>query len=57
MSRKYSPIAAPAKGAYTCIGAGSEALAATIVVYAKAPASSNVLVIPATVEAFCPIAT
>ena len=29
VSLKYSPIAAPAKGAYTCIGAGSDAFAAT----------------------------
>ena len=48
---------APVKGAYTCIAAGSDAFAATIVVYAKAPLSSNIFAIPATVEAFCPTAT
>ena len=52
MSLKYSPIEAPVNGAYTCIAAGSDALAATIVVYAKAPLSSKIFAIPATVEAF-----
>ena len=57
VSRKYSPIAAPAIGAYTCMGAGSDALAATMVVYANAPLSSKVFAIAATVDAFCPMAT
>ena len=52
VSLKYSPIAAPAKGAYTCIGAGSDAFAATIVVYANAPLSSKTLAMAATVDAF-----
>ena len=37
LSRKYSPIAVAAKGARYCIGAGSEAVAATTMVYAIAP--------------------
>ena len=49
---KYSPMQAPEKGANTCIGAGSEAFAATITVYSNAPFSSKVFAIPATVEAF-----
>src|SRR6056300_1714537 len=52
VSLKYSPIAAHENGAYTCIGAGPDALAATIVVYAKAPLSSNVCAMAATVDAF-----
>jgi hypothetical protein len=52
VSLKNSPIAAPAIAEYTCIGTGSDALAATITVYAKAPLSESVLTICATVEAF-----
>src|SRR5678815_3977817 len=37
LSRKYSPIVQPVYGAKNCIGAESEALAATTVVYSIAP--------------------
>ena len=47
----------PVYGARNCKGAESDAVAATIVVYLRAPASSKVFVICATVERFCPIAT
>ncbi len=47
----------PVYGAKNCRGAESDAVAATIVVYFKAPDSSKVFVICATVERFCPIAT
>ena len=47
----------PVYGAKNCNGAESEAVAATIVVYFNAPASSKVLVICATVERFWPMAT
>ena len=40
-----------------CIGAGSEAVAATMMVYSSAPASWSRCTTPATVEAFCPMAT
>ena len=40
-----------------CIGAGSEAGAATTMVYSIAPAASRRATTPATVEAFWPIAT
>ena len=40
-----------------CIGAGSEAEAATMIVYSSAPAASSRFTTPATVEAFWPIAT
>ena len=40
-----------------CIGAGSDALAVTIVVYSMAPFDSNSAVIVATVDAFWPMAT
>ena len=56
-SRKYSPIVTPAYGAMYWSGAGSEAVAATTVVYAMAPASSSTLTTWATVERFWPIAT
>ena len=57
LSRKYSPIVQPANGARNCSGAGSDAVAATTVVYSIAPNCSSVLTICATVERFCPIAT
>ena len=57
LSLKYSPIVHPVYGAKNCSGAESEAVAATIVVYFRAPASSKVFVICATVERFWPIAT
>ena len=57
LSRKYSPIVQPENGARNCSGAGSEAVAATTMVYSIAPCSSSVLTICATVERFCPIAT
>ena len=57
MSLKYSPIVHPVYGARNCKGAESDAVAATIVVYYNAPASSKGLVIWATVERFWPIAT
>ena len=37
LSRKYSPIAQPANGARNCSGAGSDAVAATTIVYSIAP--------------------
>ena len=45
LSRKYSPIVHPVYGAKNCRGAESDAVAATIVVYFNAPASSKVLAI------------
>ena len=39
-----------------CIGAGSEAEAATTMVYSIAPASSSIFTTWATDERFCPIA-
>ncbi len=56
LSRKYSPIAVAAKGARYCMGAGSEAVAATTMVYAIAPYSSSVCTTLATDERFCPMA-
>ena len=40
-----------------CMGAGSEAVAATTMVYSMAPKSSSVFTTCATVERFWPIAT
>ena len=40
-----------------CIGAGSDAVAATTMEYSIAPDSSNFFTSWATVERFCPIAT
>ena len=57
LSRKNSPMAQPEKGARNCIGAGSEAVAATMIEYSSAPFSSSVLTNWATVERFWPIAT
>ena len=57
LSRKYSPMVQPANGARNCIGAGSEAVAATMIEYSSAPFSSSTLTNWATVERFCPIAT
>ena len=57
LSLKYSPIVHPVYGARNCNGAGSEAVAETIVVYSIAPASSKVFTIWATVDLFWPIAT
>jgi hypothetical protein len=47
----------PIYGARNCSGAGSEAVAATTIVYSKAPESSRVLTIWATVDLFLPMAT
>ncbi len=57
LSRKYSPMVQPAKGARYCSGAGSEAVAATTMEYSIAPLSSSVFTNWATVERFCPQAT
>ncbi len=57
LSRKNSPMAQPANGARNCSGAGSEAVAATMMVYSSAPLSSSDLTIWATVERFWPMAT
>ena len=57
LSRKYSPMAQPAKGARNCIGAGSEAVAATMIEYSSAPRSSSTFTNCATVERFWPMAT
>ena len=54
---KYSAIAQPEYGAMYCIGAGSEALAVTTIVYSIAPAARSFSTTDATVDAFCPIAT
>ena len=50
-------MAQPEKGARYCIGAGSEAVAATTMEYSMAPLSSRILTNWATVERFCPMAT
>ena len=47
----------PVYGARNCIGAGSDAVAATTIEYCSAPFSSSVFTSCATVERFCPIAT
>ena len=47
----------PANGARNCIGAGSEAVAATMIEYSSAPFSSSTLTNCATVERFWPMAT
>ena len=57
LSRKYSPIVTPAYGAKNCIGAGSEALAATTVVYSMAPWRVSLSTTCATVDCFWPMAT
>jgi hypothetical protein len=57
LSRKYSPMVQPVNGAMYCIGAGSEAVAATMIEYSSAPCSSSTLTNCATVERFWPIAT
>ncbi len=51
------PMAEPVYGARYLKPAGSEAGAATIVVYSSAPASSRAPRTAAIVEPFCPIAT
>ena len=43
LSRKYSPMVQPVNGARNCIGAGSEAVAATTIEYSSAPRSSSTL--------------
>ena len=50
-------MAQPVKGARYCIGAGSEAVAATTMEYSSAPFSSSILTNWATVERFWPMAT
>ena len=57
LSRKYSPMVQPDIGARNCIGAGSEAVAATMIEYSSAPFSSSTFTNCATVERFCPMAT
>ena len=57
LSRKYSPMVQPVYGAKNCIGAGSEALAATTVVYSIAPNRVSFSTTCATVDCFWPIAT
>ena len=57
LSRKYSAIVTPVYGARYCIGAGSEAFAATTVVYSIAPCFLSVSTTRATVDCFCPMAT
>ena len=57
LSRKYSPIAQPVYGAMYCSGAGSDAVAATTMVYSIAPASSSFSTTWATVDCFWPMAT
>ncbi len=57
LSRKNSPMAQPAKGARNCIGAGSDAVAATTMEYSIAPCSSSTFTNWATVERFWPTAT
>jgi hypothetical protein len=57
LSRKYSPIVQPENGARNCMGAGSEAVAATMMEYSSAPFSSRALTNWATVERFWPTAT
>ena len=52
-----SDRAARIRSARYCIGAGSEAVAATTIEYSMAPYSSSVFTTCATVERFCPIAT
>jgi hypothetical protein len=42
LSRKYSPMAQPEYGAKNYSGAASEAVAATTIVYSKAPLSLRV---------------
>src|SRR5438552_17334854 len=54
---KYSAIAQPAYGAMYCSGAGSAALAMTIVVYSIAPAALSTSTMLATVDSLEPIAT
>ena len=54
---KYSPIAQPAYGAMKFSEAGSDAVAATMIVYSIAPASSKVLATRAIEAAFWPMAT
>jgi hypothetical protein len=52
LSRNHSPSVQPENGARYCNGAGSDAVAATTVVYSIAPVSSSVLTICATVDRF-----
>ena len=54
---KYSPIAAPAMGAMYCIGADSAAVAETMTVLSRTPCCASDSRMPATVEAFWPMAT
>jgi len=55
--RKYSAMVTPVYGARNCSGAGSEALAATTVVYSMAPNWFSLSTTRATVDCFWPIAT
>src|SRR6266852_3437690 len=50
LSRKYSPMVHPANGARNCMGAGSEAVAATMMEYSSAPCSSSTFTNCATVD-------
>ena len=47
----------PVYGARNCSGAGSDAVAATIVVYSSAPCSRSFSTTEATVDCFWPMAT
>ena len=57
LSRKYSAMAHPEYGAKNCNGAGSEAVAATIIEYFNASLSLKVFTNCATVDLFWPTAT
>ena len=54
---KYSAIAHPAYGAMYCRAAGSAAVAATMIVCSMAPRERSASTMPATIDAFCPMAT
>ena len=53
----YQGIRPAVNGARNCIGAGSEAVAATMIEYSSAPRSSSTFTNCATVERFWPTAT
>src|SRR6186713_653597 len=54
---KYSAIEAPEYGAMYSMGAGSDADAATMIVYSSAPVWRSRSTTEAIVDAFCPMAT
>ena len=53
----HSPMAAPAYADKNWLVAESDEEATTMVVYSRAPASSNVEMIRAILDCFCPMAT